>query len=108
MFDPHHNARDNYYLASDTFGGAWRGLDKSVRIVNWNGGHRRQSLSFFAGRGHRQVIGGYYDNPDVGGHLGQWLDVARGLPGVGGAMYTTWWNDYSNLERFIQAFHSHQ
>ena len=108
MFDPHHNARDNYYLASDTFEGSWRGLDESVRIVNWNGGHRRQSLSFFANRGHRQVIAGYYDHSNVDGHLGNWLDAARGLPGIDGAMYTTWRGDYSNLDRFIQALHSYR
>ena len=27
MFDPHHNARDNYYLVSSTLAGSWEGLD---------------------------------------------------------------------------------
>lgn len=103
MFDPHHNARDDYYLAAGTFEGAWEGLDRSVCVVNWNGGHRRESLSFFADRGHRQVIAGYYDNPRVRDHLHAWLDAARGLAGVDGVMYTTWRSDYSHLEAFIDA-----
>ena len=36
-------------------------LDKSVIIMNWNFGKRDQSLKFFDGRGHRQIIAGYYD-----------------------------------------------
>lgn len=62
-------------------------MDESVDVVNWNGGHR-------------QVIADHYDNPDVSGHLGKWLDAARWLPGVDGAMYTTWRSGYSNLDRF--------
>src|SRR5262249_26929342 len=62
MFDPHHNAvKKDYYLVRGDLTGSWEGLSKEVVVVNWNFGEREESLRFFAGRGHRQVIAGYYD-----------------------------------------------
>jgi hypothetical protein len=98
MFDPFHNARKDYYLVRGDFTGSWEGLDKNVIIMNWNFGKRDQSLKFFADRGHRQVIAGYYDG-DVA-QIKQWLASAAKVNGVIGVMYTTWKNDYSNLEAF--------
>lgn len=103
MFDPHHNARQDYYLVANTLVGSWDGLAKDVTVVNWNGGKKRESLRFFAERGHRQVVAGFYDHPDVQGRLRQWTDAAAGLEGVDGYMYTTWRKDYSKLEEFAAA-----
>lgn len=103
MFDPHHNARDNYYLVSGDLAGSWEGLSPEVNIGNWNAGHAVDSLKFFAGRGHGQFIAGYYDHADVEAGVRKWLDAASGVQGVAGVMYTTWRNDYSNLERFAKA-----
>ena len=62
MFDPFHNAvKGPYYLVNGPWTGSWEGLDKDVVIVNWNYGKRDESLKFFADRGHRQLIAGYYD-----------------------------------------------
>ncbi len=61
MFDPHHNAHDDYYLVNGTLKGSWEGLPADVVIANWNGGKARESLKWFADRGHPQVIAGYYD-----------------------------------------------
>ncbi len=99
MFDPHHNARDNYYLVRGTLADSWRGLDPSIGIVNWNGGKARQSLKFFADRGHQQIIAGYYD-ADVAGNVDQWKRAATGISGVNGFMYTTWRKNYDALESF--------
>ena len=100
MFNPGQNARDDYYLVNGDLKGAWDGLDTSVVIVNWAADQRRESLRWFAGRGHRQVIAGYYDGnvEDVRG----WLDAARGVPGVIGVMYTTWVGHYDDLEAFAK------
>lgn len=96
MFDPHHNAVKNYYLVNGSLEGSWEGLESGVEIMNWNFDHRDESLAFFAGRGHAQVIAGFYD-----GSLDQvsaWLASAAKVKGVKGFMYTTWRNDYSKLE----------
>jgi hypothetical protein len=98
MFDPNHNAHGNYYLVRGDLKNSWEGLDKSVIIVPWYFEKRRQSLTFFADRGHEQVIAGYYDaRPE---QVVQWLDAAKAVPGVVGVMYTTWQHKYSDLERF--------
>ena len=46
--------------------GSWEGLPRDVIIANWNGGKAPESLKFFAGRGHPQLIAGYYDVDDLG------------------------------------------
>jgi hypothetical protein len=100
MFDPHHNAVKDYYLVRGDLAGAWEGLDKSVVIMNWNFDKRDESLKFFADRGHRQVIAGYYDGPV--GQVKQWLASAETVPGVVGVMYTTWHGNYDHIEAFAR------
>jgi hypothetical protein len=101
MFDPHHNAHDNYYLVRGTLAQSWLGLDPSVTIVNWNSGHAKESLAFFAGRGHRQIIAGYYDENAVENRR-RWQQAAEGINGVEGFMYTTWQQNYGQLEAFAK------
>ncbi|MEY3460184.1 MAG: hypothetical protein RL215_3341 [Planctomycetota bacterium] len=102
MFDPHHNAIDHYYLVNGDLSGSWEGLSREVVIVNWNFGLREESLKFFADRGHRQVLAGYYDTD--AGQVGKWLRTVKeqGTAGVIGAMYTTWKQDYSQLREFAE------
>jgi len=102
MFDPHHNAVDHYYLVNGSLKGSWEGLSRDVVIANWNGGKARESLSFFADRGHRQIIAGYYDGDDLA-NFQQWDTAARNIPGVFGFMYTTWQSKYGLLERYGEA-----
>jgi len=98
IFDPHHNAHKDYYLVRGDLSGSWEGLDKDVVIVNWNFDKRDESLKWFAGRGHQQLVAGYYDaGPD---QIRAWLDSEKGVSGVLGAMYTTWQNKYGDLEQF--------
>ncbi|HXX92406.1 MAG TPA: hypothetical protein VEN81_02155 [Planctomycetota bacterium] len=101
MFDPFHNAVDKYYLVRGDLKGSWEGLEKDVVIVNWHFGAREKSLPFFADRGHRQVLAGYYDGPVD--QVKEWLVSAAKVKGVIGVMYTTWRNDYSRLEDFAKA-----
>ncbi len=100
MFDPHHNAHKDYYLVRGDLAGSWEGLARDVIIVPWYFEMRGPSLKFFAERGHRQLIAGYYDAQP--GQLRDWLSAARPFQGVIGYMYTTWQNKYEDLERFAE------
>jgi hypothetical protein len=100
MFDPNHNAHANYYLVRGDLQGSWQGLDPDIIIVPWYYDARAASLQFFAGLGNRQVIAGYYDSdPNL---ITNWLNAARPYTGISGVIYTTWQNNYSDLERFNQ------
>jgi hypothetical protein len=100
MFDPHHNARNHYYLVRGDLTGSWEGLSKDVIIMNWNLGKLHDSLQFFSQRGHKQIIAGYYDAPV--GRLKDHLAAAKDVPGVIGVMYTTWKKKYEDLEAFAR------
>jgi hypothetical protein len=107
MFDPHHNARKSgrYYLVKGEgpWHGSWEGLPSEVTVVNWHGHAkgRAESLRHFAGRGHAQILAGYYDGAVEG--IRAWLAEAAQIEGganVVGVMYTTWRHSYDDLERF--------
>lgn len=102
MFDPNHNAvKGPYYLVNGPLTGSWEGLDKDVIVVPWYYSKREASLRFFAERGHRQVIAGYYDAAPE--KAADWLAAASKVPGsVIGIMYTTWRHDYSQIEKFAR------
>jgi hypothetical protein len=102
MFDPNHNAVDKYYLVNGTLKGSWEGIPRDVIIANWNGGKARESLAFFAGRGHQQLIAGYYDVKDLS-NFEQWNSAARGVSGIMGFMFTTWQSRYDLLEQYGNA-----
>jgi hypothetical protein len=99
MFDPHHNAHAGYYLVNGDLTGAWEGLDKDVTVGVWYREKRAESMKFFSDRGHRLMIAGYYDAPVDG--MRQWLEAAAGVSAfVDGTMYTTWRQNYADLEAF--------
>ncbi|MGE5610609.1 MAG: hypothetical protein ACM359_15270 [Bacillota bacterium] len=100
MFDPYHNAVKDYYLVRGSLAGSWEGLDPSVTIMNWNFSKRDQSLKFFADRGHKQIIAGYYDGEP--GQVKEWLKSAAKVKGVVGVMYTTWQHKYGDMEAFAR------
>lgn len=102
MFDPNHNARNNYYLVNGDLKGSWEGLDKDVIMVPWAFELRDKSMAFHSERGHRQIMAGFYDGPPAPNAKG-WMQSAKQFTGVEGIMYTTWVNDYSKLEEFIRA-----
>jgi hypothetical protein len=100
MFDPNHNAHANYYLVRGDLTRSWLGLDPDIIVVPWDYDTRAASLQFFAGLGNRQVIAGYYDSsPSL---VTNWLTAAAPYASICGVIYTTWQNDYSNLETFEQ------
>jgi hypothetical protein len=106
MFDPHHNAVDQYYLVNGSLRESH--APSNVRIMNWNFGKREESLNHFAKRGHSQVLAGYYDSDPE--QISQWLDTVVGskIPNVQGVMYTTWRRNYSDLEEFAGLVRSHR
>lgn len=108
MFDPFHNATNDFYLVNGDLAGSWEGLPRDVMLCNWNSAKPAESLAFFAARGHRQVLAGYYDQ-DVR-RIRDWLGAATKATGdpartpgcVDGVMYTTWRNQYRDLEAFAE------
>ena len=102
MFDPHHNAHDNYYLIKSDLAGSWNGLSPEVTIMKWGSGPRaRPGLRHFAQRGHAQMIAAYYDRDPERDHA-EWTASARGIRNIIGVMYTTWRNNYADLEQFAR------
>lgn len=101
MVDPYHNAVNGYYLTNGTLAESWRGLPQNMVVVNWNSGKPKESLPFFAGLGHRQILAGYYDGSVDS--IKSWKAEAVRTGSLKGIMYTTWVGDYSNLERFADA-----
>ena len=101
MFDPFHNALKDFYLVNGDLAGSWEGLPTDMIVMNWNSDKPALSLPHFARRGHPQVLAGYYDAPP--GRIENWLKAADGLNSVRGAMYTTWRNNFSDLEKFATA-----
>ncbi len=102
MFDPYHNAVDHYYAVNGSLKGSWKGLDKGIGIVNWYGSLMGKNCRFFADRGLRQILSGYYDGDEDGSAIAQWLRNTRGIPGIVGAMYTTWEDKYDAMDVWAQ------
>jgi len=81
MFDPWHNARDNYYFVNGSWSDTWDEVPKHVVVMNWN--YTRfdgQSPRFFAERGFSQIIVG--GGPEVG----DWLRKNPNVPNIVGVL----------------------
>jgi hypothetical protein len=102
MFDPMHNAVDDYYACNGTLRGSWKGLDPGIGIVNWHGGLKGKNCQFFADLGEKQVLAGYYDGDEDGAGIAEWLKNTEGVPGIVGAMYTTWGSNYDAMEAWAK------
>jgi len=76
------------------------GLMRRAAAAGYTGVMIAESLKFFADRGHRTLIAGYYgaDPARVRGRL----DAAGKAKGVEGVMSTTWRAKYDDLERFME------
>ncbi len=102
MFDPQHNAVDRFYAVNGSLKGSWKGLDKDVGIVNWHGGLMGKNARFFADLGLKQILSGYYDGDANGDAIAGWLANTKTVPGVVGAMYTTWEDRYEAMDAWAQ------
>ena len=101
MYDPHHNAHDNYYMVNNTLTGSWKGLSKDMLIVLWH--PQTESARFFEGRGNRQIVAGYYDQ-DVEQNYKKWMKAIQGVDGIVGTIYCTWSNNWDDLERYAEVW----
>lgn len=109
MYTPYHNARafekgGYYYMVNGTWDGSWEGLPKEVIILNWYA-PTKESMKFFADRGHTQVMCGFYDAKSDAGmkkNIDGWMKMSEGLPNVVGMMYTTWENNYKDMPQFFK------
>jgi len=114
MFDPYHNAVDNYYWVEGTIAGSWAGLPPGIIVMNWNLANLSKSLPWFAGKdpsgmqqhGFQQIIAGYYSAPDGGAEATTEMAAAMGVPGVIGAMYTTWDGNYTQMQQYADGVRS--
>ena len=102
MFDPMHNAVDHYYAVNGSLAGSWKGLDPHIGIVNWHGGLQGKNSRFFADLGLKQILSGYYDSDEDGSGIAQWLENTKDIPGIVGAMYTTWEDKYGAMSVWAQ------
>ncbi|MBA3708586.1 MAG: hypothetical protein H0W83_07195 [Planctomycetes bacterium] len=107
MFDPNHLAAKteedgktpfHHFLVKGDgpWWESWKGMPKQLGVVNWNNGNVKSS-QFFDGEGHQQVL----SHSSVEGIV-KWLDETKGKH-IAGVMYTTWEDDYSPLEKYIDA-----
>lgn len=98
MFDPNANAVSDYFLCNGPLTGSWDGLTQDTTVVTWTGGAK--ALRFFSDLQIRQLIGGYYSSL---GNVKEWLDAVdavevQGARGIDGFLYTTWDENYRDLE----------
>lgn len=102
MFDPMHNAVDHYYAVNGPLTGSWKGLDPGIGIVNWHGGLMGKNAPFFAELGLKQILSGYYDSDEDGSAITKWIGATNGVPGIVGAMYTTWEDKYDAMDTWAK------
>ncbi len=106
MFDPAANAVQSFYQVKGSMVGSGDGLDpNAVTIITWKDGDEataaKEAVTYFAGRGFTQIIGGFYDR-DVATNFNNWRPALAGQRNIAGSMYTTFTDDYSKLTEFGQ------
>ncbi|MBR4751750.1 MAG: hypothetical protein IK077_08320 [Thermoguttaceae bacterium] len=99
MFDPNHNAHDNYYVCEGDYTGVWDLIPKDLIISCWYHERRELSMKFFSERGFRTQGAAYYDVDDLS-TCEDWFDTCKRTPNCVGIMYTTWQNKYDLMEGF--------
>jgi len=102
MFDPLHNAVEHFYAVNGPLTGSWKGLDPGIGIVNWHGGLKGKNCKFFADLGLKQILSGYYDSDEDGAAIAEWKHNTEGVPGIVGAMYTTWEDKYEAMDAWAR------
>ena len=100
MFDPYHNAVNNYYLWNGNLTPPPNALPSDVTVMNWNLGDLNQSLKYFAALGNQQIIAGDYGAANGNAEAQLEVSEAVGAANVKGLMFTDWDNDYSQLENY--------
>jgi len=107
MVDPNHNAIEDYYQVNNTLDQSWLTLNPNkVTIATWWEGQKitdfgPSSLSFFADKGFKQILGAFYDE-DVTDNYNRWVSAAEGVDQVSGSIYATWTSpkNFTKIEEF--------
>ena len=103
MIDPYHNAKDGpYYFVEGSWEGSWEGADPDIGIANWAGHLKGKNCRWFADRGHQQILSGYYDYDDDGAAIAAWLKSVEDVPGIVGAMHTSWQQKFDTIEAWAE------
>lgn len=103
MLDPNHNAGQSNFLFKGDFSGSWRHIPDDLIIACWWFEKRKKSLQHFDGLGYSTLAAGYYDAPTPEAAIENargWLEALRDTRGGVGIMYTTWREQYDDLEVF--------
>ena len=72
--------------------------------LNWYSPNLK-SAKFFADRGHKQILCGYYDKRNTAGlkkNIHMWQTFTKDVPNVSGYMYTTWGKRYQFMKEYFQ------
>ncbi len=48
------------------------------------------------------MLSGYYDSDDDGSGIAEWIVNTKNVPGIVGAMYTTWEDKYGAMDKWAQ------
>ena len=99
MFDPAHNAHNNYYGVVGDYTGSWKYVPKDVTMACWYYEIRDKSLKFFSEQGFKTFGAAYYDADDLTNPK-DWLKSLKATPNAEGIMYTTWQKKYGLLAGF--------
>ena len=104
MFDPNHNAKNNYYLVKGDFTGSWNYIPKDLIIAVWGGEPREKSLEFFLKENFKVIIACYYDSEIE--KVKKWYELSKKFNNILGFMYTTWQKKYDLLKSFSEIISS--
>ena len=106
MFTPFHNGRPfeeagYFYFCKGTYYGCWKELPSEVRIANWYAPSKLSPV-WFEQRGHKQIMCGYYDTPNLKANIARWMEMTEGVDNVIGIMYTNWSTGFDLMEEYFR------
>eukprot|EP01052_Picozoa_sp_SAG31_P017178 SAG31_NODE_1164_length_9581_cov_16.106623_2_plen_723_part_00 len=83
MFNPYHNAHDDYFLINGTVAGSWEGIPPQVQVMNWGPPISCKCGGFGSPVYHHELPPGtcpcHISRPTPGGSSGTTTDYAAGL-----------------------------
>lgn len=99
MFDPNHNAHDNYFLVDGDFSGSWNYIPRDLGIICWYYKGREACLKHFDTLGFKILAGAYNDSISLDSTK-EWLKSLDKTKGAAGVIYVTRENRYEFLTGF--------
>lgn len=91
MFDPNHNAHDDYFLVEGSLDESWEWLDEDIVVVPWYYPIRDASLAHFSTHGFYQIGSvSIPSDPLQWKRVDRWRTSIEGVEGTKGLLYVTW------------------